>query len=76
MPPLLLTVFNMSFMKKSNLFLAFSLLFLGSMLTSCSSGRGCKGGGWYGDRNLTNVTPAAETPEQSFEFYSEATCAD
>ena len=66
----------MSFMKKSNLILVIALFALGSVFTSCSMNKGCKGGGWYGDRNLSNVTPAAETPQQSVEFYSEATCAE
>ncbi len=66
----------MSFMKKSNLILAFVLFVMGSMFTSCSSGKGCKGGGWYGDRNLSSVTPAVEAPERSVEFYSETTCAE
>jgi len=61
-------------MKKLNLILALALFAAGSMLTSCSSGKGCKGGGWYGDRNLSSVTPAREAPQQSIEFYSEADC--
>jgi len=26
-------------------------------LSSCGSSNGCRGGGWYGDRNLTEATP-------------------
>jgi len=25
------------------------------LLSSCQSGRRCKGGGWYGNRNLTQI---------------------
>lgn len=66
----------MSFMKKSNLALAVALFVAGSMFTSCSGGKGCKGGGWYGDRNLSSVTPAEETPQQTVLFYSEAACSE
>ncbi len=63
-------------MKKSNLILALTLFALGSMFTSCSMGKGCKGGGWYGDRNLSSITPETEAAQQSVEFYSETICAD
>ena len=37
-------------MKKQVLFLATTLMIIAASTTSCN--RNCKGGGWYGDRNL------------------------
>jgi len=41
---------------------AFALLLCLFCLSSCGSSNGCRGGGWYGDRNLTEVSP--ELPDQ------------
>lgn len=41
---------------------AFALLLCLVCLSSCGSSNGCRGGGWYGDRNLTEVSP--EIPDQ------------
>lgn len=30
--------------------------------SSCGSSNGCRGGGWYGDRNLTQIQP--HTPDE------------
>ncbi len=42
-------------MKNSNSLLVLVLFVVGIMASSCSTQRGCRGGGWYGDRNLTSV---------------------
>lgn len=40
-------------MKQSKMYLSFFLmLFLAVGMTSCASKKTCKGGGWYGNRNL------------------------
>ena len=40
-------------MKMNSKFLVVALLAIFSVAgTSCKSGKSCKGGGWYGDRNL------------------------
>ena len=44
-----------------NLLIGFILLAAAFSMSSCSSGKGCKGGGWYGNRNLSFVPTDATT---------------
>lgn len=46
---------------KRSLILSLALIFCIGMLSSCS--RKCKGGGWYGDRNLGYVPQQNKTDE-------------
>jgi len=46
-------------MKKQTILIIAALFITTLSMTACKSSKGCKGGGWYGDRNLT-YTPAQE----------------
>ena len=45
-------------------------------LNSCSSGKGCKGGGWYGNRNLSSVPSQENLDAMICKDETEATMAD
>ena len=48
-------------MKKRVLYLAVALMVIAASTSSC---RSCKGGGWYGDRNL-GYAPVKEQPSDA-----------
>jgi len=57
-------------MKNSSFLLIAVLVLLGTFASSCGGVKGCKGGGWYGDRNLTLQTPSEyNTPSQQSDIY-------
>ena len=63
-------------MKKQILLLSSALFVIGMSMTSCSGGKGCKGGGWYGDRNLT-YSPTPETEiQQTYKIEEIKVCED
>jgi len=64
-------------MKKSNLVFAFTLFAVAALFSSCAN-KGCKGG-WYGNRNLSSVTPEVEQTSDftaTTKYYSTEVCAE
>ncbi|MFK7807132.1 MAG: hypothetical protein AB8F74_04945 [Saprospiraceae bacterium] len=48
-----------------------TLILCFALFNSCGSSNGCKGGGWYGDRNLTEIAPEKPDLHQRSESYEE-----
>ena len=42
-------------MKQQTILLVCALLVTAMSITACGGGKNCKGGGWYGNRNLTSI---------------------